>query len=80
MEPVPEDIRLLKGAYWLTRLRWIAIVCVPVGTYVSGNLLDIDLRQVPLYAVAILLFVYNVAVLVLLDRAVKADRRYRPGP
>jgi len=78
MEPVPEDIRLLKGAYWLTRLRWIAIVCVPVGTYVCGSVLDIALREIPLYAVATLLFVHNVAVLVMLDRAVKADRQVSP--
>jgi signal transduction histidine kinase len=75
MEPEPEEIRLLKGAYWLTRLRWIAIVCVPVCTYVAGNVFDIALREVPLYAVATLLFVYNVAVVMLLDQAVKADRQ-----
>ncbi|MBC8217808.1 MAG: GHKL domain-containing protein [Planctomycetes bacterium] len=78
MEPVPEDIRLLKGAYWLTRLRWIAIVCIPVGTYVCGNVLGIALREIPLYAVATLLFVYNVAILVMLDRAVKADQHVSP--
>jgi len=78
MEPVPEDIRLLKGAYWLTRLRWIAIVCIPVGTYVCGNILGITLCEIPLYAVATLLFAYNVAVLVMLDRAVKADRQVSP--
>ncbi len=78
MEPVPEDIRLLKGAYWLTRLRWIAIVCIPVGTYVSGNVLGIALREVPLYAVATLLFVYNVCVLIMLDHAVKAVEHVSP--
>jgi len=78
MEPVPEDIRLLKGAYWLTRLRWIAIVCVPVGTYVWGSVLGIALCEIPLYTVATLLFVYNVAVLAMLDRAVKADGQASP--
>jgi len=78
MEPVPEDIRLLKGAYWLTRLRWIAIVCVPVGTYVCGSVLGIALCEIPLYAVASLLFGYNVAVLVMLDRAINADRQVSP--
>lgn len=78
MEPVPEEIRLLKGAYWLTRLRWVAIVCVPICTYVAGNVFDIALQQVPLYAIATLLLVYNVAVLMLLDQAVKADRQVPP--
>ena len=75
MEPVPEDIRLLRGAYWLAKLRWIAVVCVPVGTYVAGEVLNIALGQAALYAVATLLFGYNVAVLVLLDHAVKADEK-----
>ena len=78
MEPVPEDIRLLKGAYWLTRLRWIAIVCVPIGTYVCSNVLGIFLCEIPMYAVATLLLAYNVAVLALLDHAVKADRQVSP--
>ncbi len=78
MEPVPEEIRLLRGAYWLTRLRWVAIVCVPVCTYVAGNIFGVALREVALYAIATLLFVYNVAVLMLLDQAVKADRQVPP--
>jgi len=78
MEPVPEDIRLLQGAYWLTRLRWVAVVCIPLGTYVSGNLLGIALREVALYAVATLLFIYDVAVLVMLDHAVKEGLQVSP--
>ncbi len=71
MEPVPEDIRLLRGAYWLAKLRWIAVVCVPVGTYVASNMLDIALGDAALYTVATLLFVYNVAVRILLDHAAR---------
>ncbi|KPK42334.1 MAG: hypothetical protein AMJ65_07790 [Phycisphaerae bacterium SG8_4] len=78
MEPVPEDIRLLNGAYWLTRLRWIAIICVPIGTYFCGSVLGIALREIPMYTVATLLFLYNVAVLVMLDRAARADREVSP--
>ena len=55
MEPVPENIRLLKGAYWLTKLRWIAIVYVVVGTYVAGNILAISLHEVALYIIATVL-------------------------
>ena len=78
MEPVPEDIRLLQGAYWLTRLRWVAVVCIPLGTYVSDNLLGIALGEVALYAVAVVLFLYNIAVLVMLDRACDEDQRAEP--
>ncbi|MHC4352145.1 MAG: sensor histidine kinase [Planctomycetota bacterium] len=75
MEPVPEEIRLLRGAYWLAKLRWIAIVCVPVGTYVSSNFLDIALGDAALYTVASLLFAYNIAVRMLLDHAVETDEK-----
>jgi signal transduction histidine kinase len=75
MEPVPENIRLLKGAYWLAKLRWIAIVYVVVGTYVSRHILAIDLNEVALYVIAALLVVYNTTVLVLLNRLMRADQQ-----
>ncbi|MFC1633304.1 sensor histidine kinase [Planctomycetota bacterium] len=73
MEPVPENIRLLKGAYWLTKLRWIAIVYVVIGTYVAGNILTISLHEVALYIIATLLILYNITVLILLKRLEKND-------
>jgi signal transduction histidine kinase len=75
MEPVPENIRLLRGAYWLTKLRWMAIVCVLVGTCVSSKVLNIALRDGALYVIAALLSVYNITVLALLERAVKVDQQ-----
>ena len=71
MEPVSENIRLVKRAYWLIKLRWIAIVFIGAATYVSSNLLDIELQDVALYGIAILLTVYNVAVLLLLNHFAK---------
>lgn len=74
MEPVPEDIRLLKGAFWLTKLRWVAIFYVIVGTYVSSNILSIKLHTSALYIIAVLLSIYNVAVLLLLSRYKREDK------
>jgi signal transduction histidine kinase len=71
MEPVSANIRLLKRAYWLIKLRWAAILFVGAATYVSQNFLDIELQDVALYAIAILLAVYNVTVLVLLNHFAK---------
>lgn len=71
MEPVSENIRLLKRAYWLVRLRWIAIVCVGAATYVSSNLLGIELQNAALYSIAILLALYNLIVLLLLNHFAK---------
>jgi len=75
MEPVPENIRLLKGAYWLAKLRWIAIVYVIVGTYVTHEILCVGLNDAALYVIAGLLVVYNITVLVLLNRLMKADQQ-----
>jgi len=75
MEPVPENIRLLKGAYWLAKLRWIAIVYVVVGTYVSHNVLGISLHVTALYVIAALLVAYNITVLVLLNRLMHTDQQ-----
>ena len=68
MEPVPENIRLLRGAYWLIKLRWIAIVYVVVGTYVADNILAISLHDAALYIIATVLILYNIAVFILLKR------------
>jgi len=75
MEPVQENIRLLKGAYWLIKLRWIAIVYVVIGTYISSNILAIALQDVALYVIATLLSIYNITVLVLLNRLKKVDKQ-----
>ncbi len=75
MEPVPENIRLLKGAYWLVRLRWIAIVYVVVGTYVAHRMLGVGMNDVALYAIAGLLVVYNTTVLLMLNRLTQADQQ-----
>ncbi len=71
MEPVSENIRLLKRAYWLIKLRWIAIVCVGAAIYVSSNFLDIELQDAALYSIAILLALYNLTVLSLLNHFAK---------
>jgi signal transduction histidine kinase len=71
MEPVSENIRLVKRAYWLIKLRWAAILFVGAATYVSQNFLDIELQDVALYAIAIFLAVYNVTVLFLLNHFAK---------
>jgi len=71
MEPVSENIRLLKRAYWLIKLRWIAIVFVCAATYVSSNLLGIELHDAALYSIAILLALYNLIVLLLLNHFAK---------
>lgn len=71
MEPVSENIRLLKRAYWLIKLRWIAIVFVCSATYVSSHLLKIELHDLALYSIAIFLALYNLTVFLILNRYTK---------
>jgi signal transduction histidine kinase len=74
MKPVPENNRLYKRAHWLITLRWIAIVCVIFGTYICDRVLSIELQASALYSIALLLAVYNVAMLLLLNRLNKGEK------
>jgi signal transduction histidine kinase len=73
MEPSLENARLVNRAHWLIGLRWIAIVCVVAGTYLSSEILGIELQEFALYGIGMLLAVYNVIVLLLLKRFTKND-------
>jgi hypothetical protein len=68
VEPVTQNAKLVKRAYWLIKLRWIAIVCVGIGTYFSSNILAIELQDLALYSIAVLLALYNMTVLLLLNQ------------
>ncbi len=74
MEPVTQNAKLVKRAYWLIKLRWIAIVCVGIGTYFSSNILAIELQDLALYSIAVLLALYNMTVLLLLNHITKVNR------
>jgi hypothetical protein len=63
---------LAQRALWLIRLRWLAASAVVLGTFVCARILGIPVREIPLYSLAALLFLYNAAVLNLLNRFTKA--------
>jgi signal transduction histidine kinase len=66
MEPVPQNVRLVKRTYWFIRLRWIAIAGVVTATFLAGKLFDIALQQKSIYIVCAMLFLYNLSVFLLL--------------
>ncbi len=74
MEPATQNVRLVNRAYWLIKLRWIAIICVGIGTYFSSSVLAIELQVLALYGIAVLLTLYNMAVLMLLNHITRANR------
>jgi signal transduction histidine kinase len=67
MEPVAPNVRLVRRAYWLIRLRWIAILFVAAGTFVGSKVLDVKLHIYALYGIAVLLALYNTIVLLILN-------------
>ncbi len=78
MQRPAEEDDLRQRAYWLVRLRWVAAAAVACGTFVSARLFHIPVQEVPLYTIAVLLLLYNAAVLDLLNRFMKiASKRSR---
>ncbi len=73
MEQVPQDTRLIERAYWLIKLRWIAIVGLSLATVFASNVLDVSLQVLPLYCIAAVLTLYNMVSWLLLNRALRAD-------
>ena len=78
MEPVPQNIRLVKRAYWLIKLRWIAIAGVGLATFMASTVLYISVQDFGLYGIAILLALYNTTVLLLLNRFTRRQKE-TPG-
>lgn len=66
MEGLLKSASLIRGAYWLVHLRWIAAVCVAIATFAASEFLHIHLATVALYSIAGLLLVYNLLVYALL--------------
>ncbi|MHC4456095.1 MAG: sensor histidine kinase [Planctomycetota bacterium] len=75
MQPLDQDVRFVKRAYWLIRLRWIATVCLGVGTYFSSNVLAIAMQDIALYCVTIILALYNMTMLLLLNNFTKTNTK-----
>jgi signal transduction histidine kinase len=77
MEPVAETATLIKRAYWLIKLRWIASISVGICTCFASNVLAITLQDSALYGIAILLALYNATVLLALNYLAKEKRKVR---
>ena len=64
--PDSQNQRLLKRAYWVSKLRWVAALVVCAATYCSTDFFGISLNSVPLYGIGVLLVVYNALLILLL--------------
>jgi signal transduction histidine kinase len=59
MENLLNSTSLIKRAYWLIRLRWVAIGALGMATFVATGLMQVTLPATTLYAIAGILLVYN---------------------
>ncbi|MHC5158052.1 MAG: sensor histidine kinase, partial [Planctomycetota bacterium] len=74
MEPLPQDKRLVRRAFWLIRLRWMAVIGLCITTFVADNVLSVGLYAAPIYIIAGCLALYNTIVRFLLKLAKKNHR------
>lgn len=59
MESLLQSTSLVQRAYWLVRLRWIAIAVLGVATFIASRVLHVSLPVHKLYLIAGLVIVYN---------------------
>ena len=59
MENLLKSTSLIQRAYWLVRLRWVAIGMLAIATFVAERFMFIELATPALYTIAGVLLVYN---------------------
>ena len=77
MDPLPQDERLVRRAFWLIRLRWMAVLGLCITTFVADKVLSVELCTTPIYIIAVGLALYNMIALLLLRRTKK--NHFRDG-
>ncbi len=75
MENLLKSPSLIQRAYWLIRLRWVAIAVLAIATFISHELMDVSLAAPALYALAATLVVYNFILLSLLRYWTRRDEQ-----
>ncbi|NQV04702.1 MAG: HAMP domain-containing histidine kinase [Candidatus Omnitrophica bacterium] len=60
---------LFERIHWLIKLRWIAIAGVFLAAFFARSLLKIPIPNIPLYSIALILGIYNLASLVYVNRS-----------
>ncbi len=59
MENLLKSPSLVQRAYWLIKLRWVAIATLFAATFVASRLMGVSLPASTLYLISALLLVYN---------------------
>lgn len=59
MEGLLKSTSLIRRAFWLVRLRWVAIASLAIATFVAGRVLHVRLSAGALYTLSAVLLIYN---------------------
>ena len=75
METVLDNERFVKRAFWLVKLRWITAFLLIGIIYVTSKLFDSMSQKIPLYAIGVLLLLYNFLLYMALKYLVRFHER-----
>ena len=75
METILKSTSLARRAYWLVKLRWLAVALLVSLTLLASEALKIDLQKQTLYSIAFGTFLYNITLYVLLGRVVRSKEK-----
>jgi signal transduction histidine kinase len=68
MQDLLESTSLVQRAYWLIRLRWVAIAALAAATFGASEFVGVSLPVAALYTVSLVVLLYNLALRELLRR------------
>jgi signal transduction histidine kinase len=73
MEVLLETTRLTKRAFWLVRIRWLAIMSLCVAVFAVNSMVKISLPTTKLYILACIVFIYNLMLFLDLKYLTKSE-------
>lgn len=79
METFLQSTSLIKRAYWLVNLRWIAILVLGGATFFASSILGVSLPVLALYLLGCLLILYNLLLFFLLNHFTRTARENALG-
>nr|MBP8911637.1 hypothetical protein [Phycisphaerae bacterium] len=66
MQSLLKSTSLVQRAYWLIRLRWVAIAALAAATLGASEFMGVSLPVERLYTIAVVVFLYNLGLYELL--------------
>ena len=78
MENLLQSTSLVERAYWLIRLRWIAIAILAIATFVASRFMHVSLPAHVLYWITAAVLAYNLGLYALLRYSAREDKELSP--